>query len=503
MRKIKCDQTRPFCERCTTTGRRCEGPAIHDFLFVHEEASTLVRRAKIVPAPTFLHFETLNLPERRAFHSYINAAAPCVSGAFDTGFWSTLVPQVSHAEPAVRNALLTIGQLFDTPLRPGPNDKDKIALEAVPANQQRAFTWYSTAVSDLKHATNRGPQSIALALLSCILFICIEFQLGNASCAVSLIRQAIALLENIADPHHNATLDTAPAAILEYVVPLFWRHAAIVATFGQPPPVDLNVELLGHNWSSIETLDEARLALYSLMYQGNGFVRVAWLSEVYPAPAPILVAGQRTLQKRVDNWLQNYQDLCARLDDLPYSTHTNADPYLLIYHSILKIWVATCTSPFQTAFDLYMSDFEDILSNAKIALDGEHNSHTAQPAPAGAELGIIPPLFFVAIKCRHPELRRRALSMLEEQPQHGLWGALSTVEAVRKAIELEEDGLDKGPMGPQKVCRLRLPEEAKRVHNFDVLVSTASSPRPDSIRVWRVIRDANGRRCLRAKTVAL
>lgn len=150
----------------------------------------------------------------------MNHGAPLLSGAFDTGFWSKLVPQVSHAEPAVRNALLTIGQLFDTPLR--PEDKSKLALEDVPANSRRAFTWYTTAVGELRQAMNRGPQSLALALLSCLLFTCVEYQLHNAPSALLLLQKGLVLLETALDNKLiSIESDPTASAILDSVVPFF------------------------------------------------------------------------------------------------------------------------------------------------------------------------------------------------------------------------------------------------------------------------------------------
>ena len=223
IRKIKCDQSYPLCENCTTTGRQCEGSAIQNFHLVLEDSAKLKRRKWPSPFTIVQPGTALSDPrEQRAFHFFLNQAAPTISGAFDTGFWTRLVPQVSHVEPAIQKALFTIGQLFDTPLQ--PIDANKVALRDLPSNQRRAYTWYGHAVNDLQHTISRGPQSIAMALLSCLLFACIEYQLHNPSCAIILQQKGIALLEAALDETHGRPMDPASSAILDYVIPFFSRR---------------------------------------------------------------------------------------------------------------------------------------------------------------------------------------------------------------------------------------------------------------------------------------
>lgn len=532
IRKIKCDQKRPFCERCTSTGRQCEGPTVQGFQFVLEEAAKLIRKVKSPSPFAILQPGTafLDPREQRAFYFFLNEAAPIISGAFDTGFWTKLVPQVSHAEPAVRKAMLTIGQLFDTPLR--PDDERKRAIGDISAHQQRqqrAYVWYSGAVNDLQQAMSRGPQSVAMALLSCVLFVCIEYQLHNASGALLLLQNGIALLEIVFDGTHNPMLfDSASSAIFDSVVPFFSRHAMIGATFGHPPPAEWKIDAstfgdLGRIWSSIETLDEARVSLYSLMYQGNAFVRITWLLNTYPVPAPSLVAGQREMAIRVDAWRTNYLRLYEGANE-PVSNYSTLTHYLLMYHSVLKVWVATCTSPFQTAFDAHFASFEDILVHAE-SVTRTNQYEKKSRSPFAAEMGVAPPLFFVVTKCRHPILRRKALALLEMTPQlEGIWKVLPTVQVLRKFVQLEEEAMMNCDLSAKKIDvdlradihaaahatahththACQLPEEANRIHLLEVIPNVVTKSMSNaSIRVLRVVWDANGQRQMREDVVAL
>ena len=505
IRKIKCDQKYLLCENCTSTGRQCEGSAKQNFQFVLEDVVRSDGKNSPSPFTILQPGAALSDPrEQRAFHFFLNQAAPTISGAFDTGFWTRLVPQVSHVEPAIQKALFTIGQLFDTPLR--PIDANKVALKDLPSNQRRAYTWYGHAVNDLQHTISRGPQSIAMALLSCLLFACIEYQLHNPSCAIILQQKGIALLEAALDDTHGRPMDPASSAILDYVIPFFSRHAMIGATFRHPPPAEWKIDADFYNLHqiySIQNLDKARVSLYSLMYQAHAFIRITWLLHTCPEPPSYVVAEQQEMAVRVKTWREDYLRLYAGLNG-PDSNYSALTHYLLRYHSVLKIWIATCTSPFQTAFDAHFASFEDILIHAEKMIHMSSNDREWQ-SPFVGEMGVVPPLFFVAIKCRHPLLRGRALALLEDIPYlEGIWRVLPTVQILRKFIEVEEQALPMTASSAIHGLSYLLPEEANRIHHVEVLPNISSKSMSNaSIRVLRVEWDQNGQRQVRQDVIAL
>jgi hypothetical protein len=78
------------------------------------------------------------------------------------------------------------------------------------------------------------------------------------------------------------------------------------------------------------------------------------------------------------------------------------------------------------------------------------DSVSAKPASEANEqdatfLGIVQPLFFVAVKCRDPGLRREALSLLQWTCNHkeGQWGGKEALAAAEVIVRIEEG--DRGP----------------------------------------------------------
>lgn len=55
------------------------------------------------------------------------------------------------------------------------------------------------------------------------------------------------------------------------------------------------------------------------------------------------------------------------------------------------------------------------------------------------EIGFIPVLYIIGAKCRHPSVRREALSILRRQQiREATWDSISTARVVERVIEIEE-----------------------------------------------------------------
>ena len=154
----------------------------------------------------------------------------------------------------------------------------------------------------------------------------------------------------------------------------------------------------------------------------------------------------------------------------------------------------------QTNFDTHLDYFESINYNAKIILDSmgltktglsdtekgliPKNSQTPNRASStenassagrlvstkhtprvhaeislGAhftfEISVIPPLHFVATRCRSPSIRREAVALLETNPpREGLWDVETHIGIAKRVIEIEESALDPVTGWPAESSRL-------------------------------------------------
>ncbi|KAF4844169.1 Aspercryptin biosynthesis cluster-specific transcription regulator atnN [Colletotrichum siamense] len=146
IRKIKCDEGKPFCNRCTSTGRKCDGYAV--------EPASVLRWQR----PQTLQIDSsTNGEEARALQYYCEHVAPFIAGPTDPYFWTHLVVQFVNREPAVKHSVIAIGLLYGN-MNGGTNTH----LDGV------ALSHYNAAIFELKSLQD---DNNGIALVVCLLFV--------------------------------------------------------------------------------------------------------------------------------------------------------------------------------------------------------------------------------------------------------------------------------------------------------------------------------------------
>jgi hypothetical protein len=106
--------------------------------------------------------------ELRAFHFFRTRTIPELCGLFESPFWSRMVLQAVHHEPAVRHAAIALGsfhEMFENEVFP---DREK-ELDSF------ALRHYLQAVASIvKSLEGKGKHGADVALMTCLLFICVE-----------------------------------------------------------------------------------------------------------------------------------------------------------------------------------------------------------------------------------------------------------------------------------------------------------------------------------------
>ena len=365
--------------------------------------------------------------EERAFAFFLHKAAPVLSGALDSSFWARLVPQLGQSEPIIWNAVLAIGCLYEHPrMSPYPIECVEVS-HVMDSHHHQALKWYNKAIARFKIHIQQNPEDSSLALLSCLLFICIEFQQDNYSNALALLEQGFKLLSTTSPP------ETAygNSHIYDVAAPFFGRLAVLASTFGTSDWYRRPNNPVFESNLAFATLRGARSVLSTLMEHGHGFVRRAGMRIVNREGTDDLIPLRDDLLSKLMDW----RSMFSRLDCNPSSLEICALSNLLMHYDVVFIWLSTCLSARQSQFDQYTSHFESIVKHADVVLA----SNDTRPS-FNFEMGVIPHLFFVATKCRHPIIRRRALSLIKKAPlQESLWQASTTATSVEKIIALEEE----------------------------------------------------------------
>lgn len=104
IRRIKCDEGKPCCHKCQSTGRKCDGYAPTE-----EPKPQTAKRAH--PSRALAANTGSNVLEQQAFSFFRICTGPGLAGYFRGGAWDHIILQLSHTEPAIFHALNAISGL--------------------------------------------------------------------------------------------------------------------------------------------------------------------------------------------------------------------------------------------------------------------------------------------------------------------------------------------------------------------------------------------------------
>ena len=110
--------------------------------------------------------------EKRTFHFFRERTIPGLCGFFDSDIWERLVLQTTFQEPAIRYAVFALGSLHE---RFEMGDKTVFASNLDIVQGGLALRQYTQAINHVINlSTSKGPRSLDICLVACILFACFE-----------------------------------------------------------------------------------------------------------------------------------------------------------------------------------------------------------------------------------------------------------------------------------------------------------------------------------------
>lgn len=479
IRKVKCDEAKPFCMRCTRTGRRCDG---------YLDAKTMAqrRRRSAGPAhrgtgepqtPLAVLYEWASSDERRAFHFFQHVTAPCLSGDLDGAFWRVLVLQICQSEPAVRHAVLAVSSLHEGMVQ------GTMMMPYVDGDGRASFALYqyNRAIACLLDQMRTVDARPLVPLLTCVLFVCIELMQSKDRDSLLHLAQGRQILSQLGrrPPAGNPEMDL----IKQYLVPMYTRLSLTSLMIGgDPVAIPAPLKTLIEVPMVFETIDEIRYVLYDLMDECLRFAKkshAAKIGEVSSEDMRVFENEQDYLLRKLAKFkvaFSLYQSAKAR------EAPPGAIALIQIHVHTTFIWISTALSQHETVFDDYVdtfsaiiplaTEFIDTLAPAPASRDQPGPGRPTGTAPSTAdtrrlsamftfEMHIIAPLYFVAAKCRHPVIRRAALKLLRRNParRENLWRANIMAAIGEKTMRLEEKHLRPPPTEGQSQSRSASPPE--------------------------------------------
>ncbi|KAF4446897.1 Transcriptional regulatory protein moc3 [Fusarium austroafricanum] len=420
IRKVKCDEAKPYCLRCIKTGRQCDG--------YRPSPNSSPEPGGLSPSPGFE-----NPQEARAFDHYRVRTAKVLSGPIDASFWGGVVLKMSTTEPAVRHAILAISSLHEAVDSRGKSARD--------IDTRFAFREYGNAITSLRNWGQRSEPSV-VPLLVCVLFICVEFLIDRDSAAQMHICQGRNILSTLGDGRSPSM-----EMIKHTLVPIYARLSLSSFLFGsRPPPIPAHLRSWTEMPAVFASIEEARFALYLLQDDVLQFSTKARNPVYDPSAEPRELdefqIEQQRLISQLNRWNAAFTVITSMSSQSP-SLESSLN-ILRIYHQSTFIWISTALEIGETKFDNYTSNFANIITLASTIIGSVPSN--ARLEPFSFETELIPPVFWAATRCRHPLLRRAALKLLTRDQmrnrRENLWHARETSVIAARCIEIEESDFD-------------------------------------------------------------
>lgn len=329
-----------------------------------------------------------------------------------------------------------------------------------------ALHHYNQAMKHFVKHLSQDRGSIQIPLTMCILFICLEFLRSDIDRAMMHMQSGFAILGT----QKARALDSPGRndVIMGHLRSAFSRLKVLSTLFGRPTQYVFTNVTLGESYldtcNAFISIPQARAELVNLMNSSLLFTN-ATCEMKYSFDIGVgieEIAEQVRLKALLDRWHTAFQSLITSQPDMTAAEHDGCR-MLLIYHKVTYVWLSTALTPNETAFDNHSTVFEQVINLAATLLRTSTSSSLAPSPGFSFEMGLIPPLYYTAFKCRIPTFRRRAISLLSAAPRReGLWDAFRARKIAERIVTIEEAGLE-------HFAETSCPPEAARIHTINEL----------------------------------
>ncbi|KAH7024230.1 C6 zinc finger domain-containing protein [Ilyonectria destructans] len=429
-RRVKCDEHWPSCLRCTSSGRECDGYGVWGG--GHPSRPTaqcldLHRPSNTGPAGR------LNAEDRRVLEWCLLAK---LQGVFPFPFWESLVPQACHNEPVILSCVLALGSVHKRAfIDEGSTNSEREVnnLESI------TLRHYNTAINLLNGSQSDGSRvSTQVTLIACLTFVIIEYLQKRQYQGLIHLQHGLQILGS---QKYNNMQQSSRDPVEDWLAEAFGRldiQSRLLFNTTTDNQSRLNNQA-SKRPLTLRSLHEARQQLDLLVSEAFRLQRQGRIAESSTNISRLFQALiiQQQLQEDLSSWLQAYRAWRTRpppsLLQPPSSLPEQlARRLLLIYHTMASIITATALySGDESVFDQHILQFasiialsKDILKATRFVFSGRVSSHghCNQTFSFTSDIGLIPPLYYTALKCLDPRMRWDALSILEtETHREGIW----------------------------------------------------------------------------------
>lgn len=443
--------------------------------------------------------------EGQYFHLFREHTANELSGFFDSAFWTRSVLQECHSATAIRHAVVALGALYKTleksnespPASPYP---DRDPADSAVRHWEMAFRQYSHACNALLKEDSAETTSDRTRLMASVLLACFDSFVGDHRQAIVQIQTGLGLLEQLRAERRRAFLASSDEPVEEELTQMFTRLAIQAKSYdmafhfpqpwvvrltsnqGQDPsspasdassPIGISQDPIPDRFASVM---EARLVWDKLCERIFRFTETMFAHAQNGVMGVLPTSLQHygiSFKKDIEAWSQAFDHILASRTAPGVSSQEKAAIAVLkMFQVMSKILFLMTFSDSEMHFDNFTPYFKGIVDLAIEVVGDEERRAAARrcPDPAfcrhqdrcqpdifggheyatrhikpsfSADLGIVPPLYVVATKCREPHIRRQAIQLLRSSARReGMWDSELTARIGMWIAEIEEEDVD-------------------------------------------------------------
>lgn len=406
-RRRKCDERRPACKACTSSGRTCEG-----FIDPFRNANKVARTASVANIPVSLTDGERCEPRIASFKHLAGA----IFGHLNYGLVEGVLRR-SSAQPVVEDALLALS----------------VQLKAFACDHRNRYVSLSDVKISLRHygRSLRGVQEALYGnmqitqrietLFALSLVISYEILRGNGPAALVHLQGALHLLPGslMTSSRHSedsATLEQLRLLYLQLEVGALSFAGALSPTMSTAV-VDHVSKKANHEISIPGITEESLLQAIRAKFICLKFRGLQALKCSKSANNTRLA-----LLKELRGWFQLFYPVFDAMTGPSRTSSSMSAPasrecrFLHIHYLVLTMRLSSfCPEPREVLFDSFGASFDAIITHAKTLIDqGQHLLFTLG-------MGLVEPLYITVLKCREPHKRLAALELLRMCRQEGAW----------------------------------------------------------------------------------
>ncbi|OTA94824.1 hypothetical protein M434DRAFT_394331 [Hypoxylon sp. CO27-5] len=449
--------------------------------------------------PSMLPFDSR---EGQYFQLFRERTASELSGFFDSSFWTRSVLQECHSEQSIRHSVVALGALYKTLEKMSespPSSPSSVVVDPTDnavQHKEVAFKHYSLALNSILNSTCQDQASQRMSLMAIVLLACFDSFIGDHEQAIVQIQNGLRLLDTLRAQRRNTFLPQPEEPVEQDLVQMFTRLAIQAKSydmafhFPQPFVIRLTPQTTEHPASPssdggspvstsssqipeiFQSLHEARLAWDSLCEQMMRFTENMFTFT--PAMSPMGVLPNSLKQygtgfaEKLASWSRAFEPiLISRSTPSKSSQEKTAIAVLKMNQIMGEILFYMTFSDTELQFDAHLHQFKDIVNLAMEVVGDEERRAAAKRCPDplfchhqpthpdvfgghctarhikpsfSADLGIVPPLFVAATKCRDAVTRRQAIQLLRTSARReGMWDSELAARIGMWVMTIEED----------------------------------------------------------------